>query len=330
MRRAAATVTMLLILISAFGCKRGEVTATAEQQQPSQEEAALKDLLKYAQATGQTLEQLQQTLNEWKASQRAEEGPSSIQLDLDVLASLLVQAKAAVDKQSVKESTSLIARMSRVARGLLAELPGQRVAVRVERALSALNKENPDVSAASEAILAALDACLKAKDAALVPNVVKELEAAKQAATQDPAKAKKHLMAVLDTCAKDQTARMAYYIVKGLEGAFGAVGREAWPVAKAELEQVGILIDKLRAAARGEKAEKAEAAQAAPSGEGEQPQQPAAPEASSAGEQPSGEAPAAEGPAQGEAAAQPEGRPPAAEPQAAEAPPPAPQPEQGR
>ncbi len=292
MRRAATVVAALFVLIAIFGCKRGEVT-TAEGQGPSQEEAALKDLLKYAQETGQTLEQLRQTLNEWKASQRAEEGPSSIEIDLDVLSLLLSQAKAAVDKHEAKQSINLIARMSRVARGLLAELPGQRVAVRVERALAALSKETPDVSAASEAILSAIDACLKAKDAPLVPNVVKELEAAKEATTTDPARAKEHLIAVLDACAKDQAARWAYYVVKGLEGAFNAVGREAWPVAKAELEQVGILVEKLRAAAKGQQAQQATESEAAAE--------------KAAAQQPQAEAPAAEGQAQQPAEEKPAG-----------------------
>ena len=258
MRRGAAIIAAIFVFAWFAGCKRGEVSTTMQTQQPSAEEAALKDLLKYAQQTGQTLEELQQTLSEWQASQRAEEGPSSIEQDLSVLKRLLSQAQAAVGKKATKESLNLIARMSRVARGLLAELPGQQVAVRVERALSALGQETPDASAATKAILSAIDACLKAKDAPLVPNVVKELEAAKQAATSDAQKAREHLMSVLDACANDQAARWAYYIVKGLEGAFGAVGREAWPVAKAELEQVGLLIDKLSAAARGQKAQAAE------------------------------------------------------------------------
>lgn len=252
----AAAVVIFLVVVTAVGCKRGEVGGEG-QAQTTPEQAALQDLLKYAQQTGQTLEQLRDTLTQWQAAQEAEKGPSPVSMDLNVLSRLLDQARAEVQKRSANESLALITRMTRVSRCLLAELPGQQVAVRVERALSALSGDTPDAAMASQAILAAINVCVGSKDAALVPNVVKDLEAAKGALSSDISAARDRLFSVLEQCANDNAARWAYYMVKGLESAFEAVQREAWPVASAELEQVGELISKLRAAAAGTQAEKA-------------------------------------------------------------------------
>jgi hypothetical protein len=277
-----------------LGCQKSEVGAPSEQEQASQK--ALADLLKYAQETGQTLEQLQQTLAQWRAAQQQEARVSPVETDLKVLRSLLATAQGAIENKSVDTSLAVLKRMNRVARGLLAELPGQRIALRVERALAALTGEAPEARAASEAILSALDASLNAPEAALVPNVASDLEAAKSAVASDAKAATQALLTVLDKCGRDRAATWAYYIVTGLDGAFEAVQREAWPVAKAELEQVAELIKKIEAAVAGgqPQAEQAPAAQS-------QAQQPAASEAAAGPQggalQPSGQQPQTEAPA---------------------------------
>jgi hypothetical protein len=249
-------------------------------------------LLKYAQETGQTLAELRQNLAHWRAAQEQEAGPSSIAQDLEVLRFLLHRARSAVEQRQGAESAALLTRMSRVARALLAELPGQLVAVRVERALMALGQDSPDVARASAALLAATDVCLGARDAALVPNVVKDLEAARASLSKDPKQAQQQLEAVLAVCGRDEAARWAYFLVQGLTSAFEAVQREAWLVAEAELQQAEELVKKLEAARAGEgQGPPAAAAQKAPE---TSPPPTGQPTGSLA--QPPGEAPASQSP----------------------------------
>ncbi len=269
MTRAAAVAALafgcMMLTLGVTGCRTGEVSTQVEQDQASKE--ALAELLKYAQETGQSLVQIQRNLDQWRAAQQQEAQISSVEADLAVLRSLLSNARAAVDNKQVDVALGLLKRMARVARGVMAELPGQRIALRVERALMSLSGDQPDGARAAQAILSALDATLNAREAALVPDVVKDLEAAKAAATSDAQAAKQHLMVVLDKCGKDQAATWAYFIVEGLDGAFGAVQREAWPVAAAELEQVEVLVKKLQTALAGAGEAAAKPATETPGGE---------------------------------------------------------------
>lgn len=304
-RAAAVRVALLALICAAIagtGCQTGKVTQSQEEGQASQK--ALDDLLKYAQETGQTLGDLQQTLARWRAAEEQDTRVSAVAQDIRVLKSLLGSARAAIDSKQEEAALGLLKRMNRAARGLLAELPGQRIALRVERALMELKGDEPDGAAASEAILSALDAALNAREAALVPDVVKDLEAAKRAVTSDAKAATEMLLVVLGKCGSDDAAAWAYYLVEGLDGAFQAVQRKAWPVAAAELEQVEELLGKLDRAVSGAQQEPEAGGTQAP---GETPTTGSQPEGAPA-TAPAGRAPGQ--PAAGEAAAtgaQPQG-----------------------
>ncbi len=286
-------VCAIALTFSIAGCKRGKAGESPTEQVSEQQQRALQELLKYAQETGQTLDELRQSFAKWKAAQSTSAGPSSIRTDIAVLSALVAEASKAVEQHNAEAALSLLRRMSRVARALLSELPGQQIAVRVERALLNLRDEQPDVEAASRFLLQALDACLNASEATLVPDVASELEAAKSSLPSNPAAARSKLIAVLDRCGKDQVAVWAYYIVEGLDNAFEALGRKAWPVVAAELSQVKNLIQKINQAVTGQVVEEGQPqapAEEKPAGEA-QPSttSQAAPEA---------EAPAAQPPAQ--------------------------------
>ncbi|MCD6350957.1 MAG: hypothetical protein J7M26_02460 [Armatimonadetes bacterium] len=250
------------------------------------DQKALQDLLRYAQETGQTLEQLQQTVARWQASQEEGAKKAAVATDLEVLSSLLAQARKAGEAKDAKAMRSALRRMNRMARGILAELPGQVIAQRAERALWALSKEPAETDAAAAAILYAVDAAVNAREPKLVPDVVGDLEAAKAAMGKDVEAAKTRLLSVEDKCGRDAAALKAYNTVVALEGAFQALQREAWPVVVAELEEVEILLKDLKQLA-GVQPAQAEAQQEAGTG-----QQPAAPEAGGAANQPEGNPPA--------------------------------------
>jgi len=297
-------------VIGGTGCQTGKVTQSQAEGQASQK--ALDDLLRYAQETGQTLGDLQQNLARWRAAEQQDAQVSPVAQDIKVLRSLLGSARAAIDSKQEEATLGVLKRMNRMGRGLLAELPGQRIALRVERALMELKGDEPNGAAASEAILSALDASLNAREAALVPDVVKDLEAAKAAVTTDAKAATETLLAVLGKCGSDDAAAWAYYLVEGLDGAFQAVQRRAWPVAAAELEQVEELLSKLDRAVSGAQQEPeagaAEASGGTPPTTGAQPE--GAPTTAPAGQAPGQ-------PAAGAAGAQPQGAvPPGATPPA--------------
>lgn len=238
------------IMLIAAGCQKGEVSPPSAADEAQQR--ALSELLKYAQETGQTLDDLRQTLARWRAAEQEKAAISPVRADVAVLSSLLSQATKAADNHDASACLAVLKRMSRVARNLLAQLPGQQVAVRVERALAAMAGEQPDVEQASAAILSALDVAINAREATLVPDVVNDLEAAKAAISSDASSARTSLLAVVEKCGRDKVAAWAYYIVEGLDNAFDAVQREAWPVVSAELEQVNNLIGRIRGAITGQ------------------------------------------------------------------------------
>lgn len=244
---------MLVILVMVcLGCQRGQPPAqpggSGTGAQASPQDQALQELLRYAQETGQTLEQVRQDLERLAASQR-ERGASPVQTDLRVLSMLLSQAKEAIAAKDAATSQALLARMGRVARGLLAELPGQQAALRIERAVAFLSADAPDTAAARAALASAADALAQAKDTGLAPDIAKNLESARSLVDTKPEEARRWLEDALDKCASDKVATWAYYITLDLTSAFQAVQREAWLVAAAELDQVQALITKLQSAA---------------------------------------------------------------------------------
>ncbi len=309
-RSWAWAAAILVGLALAAGCQKGRVEEQAAEEAEQQPSPELQALLKLVQETGQSVEQLRQSIAQWKAAQEASTAFAPVRTDLAVLRRLRQKALAAVEAKNSNELQAILTRMNRVARAVLAELPGQQVAVWVERALNALDQEPPNAQAAAAAILSAIDACVKAREPTLVPDVVKTLEAAQKSVTSDVAAARQQLMQVVSKCGKDKAGRIAYYMVAELEGAFKAAVRDAWPVVKAELEQVGNLIGQLEGMMTA-------AEQAQPQAEAGQ---------TPAG-RPAGEAPAEQGkkpPAEGAEETAP--KPPAQPPQAAPptGPPPAP------
>ncbi|MCX7598298.1 MAG: ATP-dependent Clp protease proteolytic subunit, partial [Armatimonadetes bacterium] len=250
--RLAGCALIVILVMVLLGCQRGQPPAqpgtSGGGTQASAQDQALQELLKYAQETGQTLEQVRQDLERLAASQR-ERGASPVLTDLRVVSVLLTQAREALAAKDSAKSLALLARMGRVGRGLLAELPGQQAALRIERALTFLSADAPDAAAARAALASVADVLAQAKDTGLAPDIAKSLESARSLIDTKPEEARRWLEDALDKCANDKVATWAYQITLGLTSAYQAVQREAWLVAAAELDQVQALITKLQSAA---------------------------------------------------------------------------------
>jgi hypothetical protein len=187
-----------------------------------------------------------------------------VQPDLKVLGALLGWARKSATSKDPTNANAWLVRANRMARAILAELPAQQVAVQIERALAADAAQPADTATASAAIGAAIDLLTKTPDQALAPDVLQRLQAVKDRVVSDPLNAAEELQALLAQCASDKAANWAYQITLSLSGATEAVGREAWPVVTAEIEQAEALLAKIGDAATGTPAPAAGTAPAAP------------------------------------------------------------------
>jgi hypothetical protein len=241
------------MLVAGLGCQRGEVpagvAAPASQGQPTvnPQDQALQELLRYAQETGRTLEQVRQDLEQLAVTQK-EGANAAAQADLAVLAELVTQAKERVGAKDAAQAGGLLTRMGRVARSVLAEMPAQKAAVQAERALSALGAATPDTARAARAIAAGLDEVSRV-GGLVSADVTTDLKGAAESLQTKPDDARKWLAAALDACAADRAAVWAYYMTLELTGAYQDVQREAWGAAAAQLDQVQAWITGLQSAA---------------------------------------------------------------------------------
>jgi hypothetical protein len=178
--------------------------------------------------------------------------PASVQPDLKVLGWLLGWAKKSAASQDPSSTGEWLKQSNRVARAVLAELPAQSVAVDLERAITAVSAQTPDTAAAGAALGAAVDLLAQTPDQTLVPaDVAARLKALKDQVASDPAKSMDELNALLVICGQDKPSTCAYQIGKCLDDAGDAIGREAWPVVTAEIEQAETLMKKIGDAAAG-------------------------------------------------------------------------------
>ncbi len=255
-KEVAATVVLLLLLTTGLtGCEKGAPPSPEEQvqapKQPSAEETqALQQLQSYAQEKGLTLQDVMQRLTQPQPEGQTV-APPSVQPDLKVLGWLLGLAKKSAASQDAANAAEWIKQANRMARAVLAETPAQQVAVAIERATTAVSAQPQDATAASTAIAAAVDFLARTPDQTLVPDVAARLKVVQDGLTANPAGATTELNALLAICAQDKPATWAYQIGESLSGATEALGREAWPVVTAEIEQAEALMKKIGDQAAG-------------------------------------------------------------------------------
>jgi hypothetical protein len=326
-RPAVLLVVLLVVLGLAVsgGCKRSEVAAPTSSAEPSSDSAQiLAEVRKYQEATGSDLRALVEEVKRQQSVQTERAGDPPVVRDLAVARTAVADAKLAVDSKSTESEAAALGRLQRACLYLAAELPAVQVAQQVDRALQAVRQTEAVASrefmVASMALLAASAAAVNGRPPALVPDVLKELDAAKASLDAGkPDEARKSLAAVLDKTSTHPSVVVLAQARQAVAGAQEALGRQAWPVVAAELTELQGRLDELAVNVGLKETGAAKKETAAQPAAAPQPQQPAA-------AVPAEKGGATQAPAAGPAPAPPAAtaQPAAAQPAAAPAPAPAP------
>lgn len=243
----------LCLLLLTPGCQHGPVpSATTQEGQKqaageSEQDKMLKEILEYQQKTGNSLESLIKEIERRKALEQQAMGPSPLERDLLVARALLVSVRRSVSSEDRDGALATLRRLAVTVDVMQAETPAAQIRTYLERAAFALQGSTLGVEAdvASASILAALDVALKSPNAALVPPIVQELEAAKN--DVDGGKYKEALGAIqrlIATADGHASVRILDQCAAGVRGAREAMERDAGLVVLAELDQLSDLFNR--------------------------------------------------------------------------------------
>lgn len=236
------------------GCQHGPLPAGAPpsggQQQASAEseqDRMLKEILEYQQKTGSSLESLIKEIERRKAVEQQALGPSPLERDLLVARALLVNVRRSVSSEDRDGAKAFLRRLTVTIDAMQAETPAAQIRTYLERAAFALQGSTLGVEAdvASACVLASLEVALKSPNAALVPPIVQELEAAKKSV--DGGNYKDALAAIqqlIGTADDHASVRMLDQCSGGVRGARDAMERDAGLVVLAELDQLSDLLNR--------------------------------------------------------------------------------------
>lgn len=236
------------------GCQHGPLPAGTPppggQQQASAEseqDRMLKEILEYQQKTGSSLESLIKEIERRKALEQQALGPSPLERDLLVARALLVSVRRAVSSEDRDGAKAFLRRLTVTIDAMQAETPAAQIRTYLERAAFALQGSTLGVEAdvASACVLASLEVALKSPNAALVPPIVQELEAAKKSV--DGGNYKDALTAIqqlIGTADDHASVRMLDQCSGGVRGARDAMERDAGLVVLAELDQLSDLLNR--------------------------------------------------------------------------------------
>ncbi len=206
---------------------------------------------------GGNLQGLLDEFRQMKAQQEDTGGVKALGEDIQVCRALSSAARRAANDKKPTETAAALNRLGPALISLRATLPAARVAEAVERAAAALNSyETEDaVKIASRDLMQAQEIRGSAP-ATLAPDILKDLESAKQqVGKSDISAANQTLLRIIDTLAGDESVRSAAQALATGRGAQEALGREAWGVVLAELDNLDALL-----AALGQKVEGAKTA----------------------------------------------------------------------
>lgn len=311
--------TVLIVLAAATlvvcGCKTGPLPSAEEKarallsgQVDPEQKKVLDGILDEQKETGQTIDALAKEIARREAVAAEAAGPSPLQRDYNVARALLVSIRRAVNSEEYQPAAALLERLLATIQAMAAECPAGAIMQHLERASYALHGTSVGLEAdiASGSLLAALDVALKTADAPVVPDLARDLEAAKaQVDGGEFAKARERVDEFIGTVRLHRTLVTLRRAAEGVRGARAAMDREAGPVVLAELDQLSELLNdfgkflkavaplsapaetgaKTEASAKGE--EKPAEGAAAAEGETEEP---AAPAEGESGKKPEAEA----------------------------------------
>lgn len=248
MRNRLAVLLPLLLLLGllalATGCKRTDLTATGPGTEASSETAQiLSALQKYQEATGNDLRNLVSEIKRQQSAQAEKAGDPPVARELKVSMSALDGAKQALEAKDAQAMATALGRLDRVVLALSAEIPAAVIGQHVDRALYVMDQQEAQASrefmVASLSLLTASEAAVNGRPPALVPDVLKDLEAAKSSLDAGNApEARKALAVVVQAVTTHPSVLVLSRARLAIAGAREALARQAWPVVEAELKEL--------------------------------------------------------------------------------------------
>jgi hypothetical protein len=235
---------ILVLLVALSSCKisqqppyavPGETVNTEAAPVLSERDRILQEILDYQKRTGEDLESLAAQLR------GGETGALPLEQDLDVAQGLLSSAQSAAGSHSQATLAVLLSRLDAALSSVQGDLPAAAVARACERALSASQRYSGQEAKTqmSGLLLAARNVCQNSPYATLVPSVDAALKSAKEdvdAGRLDGALPK--IQQALEGASEHRSLAILADCRMAVEGAGQAASRQAWIVAKAQLEQL--------------------------------------------------------------------------------------------
>lgn len=245
-RPAAMLLALLIILCAALlinGCERSAATGPAGQPAQDQSAAALEQIRQMQEKSGQDMAWLTEQVKRQQTMQADQSGNPPLLRDLAAARFYLTQAQTAATAKDDKGLTAALKPLKRVVNSMAGELPGNLIAQRLDRAIYLIRNQqaigSKELTAAAPELLAASDAAVNGRPAAIVPDVLKEIESARTDVGKGAAaEALQTLQGVLDRLEADSMIGTLDRAQASVRGALQAQSRTAWPVVSAELEEL--------------------------------------------------------------------------------------------
>jgi hypothetical protein len=232
------------------GCERSAATGPSAQPAQDQSAAALEQIRQLQEKTGQDMAWLTEQVKRQQTMQADQSGNPPLVRDLSAARYYLTLAQTAARAKDDKGLTAALQPLERVVNAMAAELPATLIAQRVDRAVYLIHNQqgigSKELTAAAPELLAASDATVNGRPAAVVPDVLKDIEAARTAVGKgSAAEALQTLDGVLGRLDHDSMIGVLGRAQSAVRGALQAQGRTAWPVVVAELEELDNILTEL-------------------------------------------------------------------------------------
>jgi hypothetical protein len=231
-----------LLLLPLCGCQRSTgAPGQAAQDEQANQAQVLAEIKSAQEQTARDLADMKQR-QELEAREQAE--PPVVR-DLPVARAAADDAVKAVQSKNAEVAAAALKRLKRALESLAFELPGAIIARGADRALYDVQSQraigSKDFVDATLEIESAIGARATSGPAALVPDVLNDLEAAKKAVVAGNADDAIRLLGAIIERAMDLPAAAALSnALAAVRGAEEALQRQAWPVVAAELEEIDI------------------------------------------------------------------------------------------
>ncbi len=229
-----------------------EPRAGAEVSVVDQE--VLGEIRDYLKESGNTLDALVQEVQRRETLERVPGGIAALGTDVRVAKALVGAARRAATAKGVDKTTAALNRLQPALGNLRSQIPAALITQHMERALVAISTSSAEeaVNLASGYLLKAVDVAMQSP-ARIVPDVMQDIEQAKSSVDKNNlGKGANQILAILDKLAGHESIEIVEKAIGEAAAAQQAVGREAWPVISAELDQLDRLLAKLQEKIEGE------------------------------------------------------------------------------